>query len=214
MAGEPPGRGAVQTGSGEGVKAQLSAAGVDILGNGLQGSEVLDLLQGVTGLLQELGVDDDAEGLVAVADGLQLASLIVEVEVVGGQLLGDGAVRQVQGVVVPVFQAGQVADVVDGGSFGLGHLSGEGVGVGAGSSGDNLHGNAGLLGVELGQLLQGGVCLRLEVQVVNPTGAFRGGGFVAAALGGVVGACGGVCGRVGVTGRQAQNHNQRQQQCD
>src|SRR5699024_3219081 len=109
-----------------GVKAQFCAAGVDVLGNGLQGSEVLDLIQRVTCLLQELFVDDDAEGLVAVADGLQLASLVVEVKVVGGQLFGDGAVRQVQCVVVPVLQAGQVADVENGGGFGLAHLSGQG----------------------------------------------------------------------------------------
>ena len=42
---------------------------MDVIGNGLQGLEVGDLVQGVTGLLQQGLVDDDAEGLVAVADG-------------------------------------------------------------------------------------------------------------------------------------------------
>ena len=37
MAGEAPGGGAVQAGGGEGVKAQLGSAGVDVLGNSLQG---------------------------------------------------------------------------------------------------------------------------------------------------------------------------------
>ena len=53
MAGETPGGGAVQAGSGEGVEAQLGSAGVDVVGNGLQGSEVGDLLNGVAGLLQQ-----------------------------------------------------------------------------------------------------------------------------------------------------------------
>ena len=69
VAGEAPGGGAVQTGGGEGVEAQLGGAGVDVVGDGLQGLKVGDLVEGVAGLLQQSLVDDDAEGLVAVADG-------------------------------------------------------------------------------------------------------------------------------------------------
>ena len=50
MAGETPRGGAVQTGGGKGIEAQLSGAGVDVIGNGLQGLKVGDLVQRVTGL--------------------------------------------------------------------------------------------------------------------------------------------------------------------
>ena len=52
VAGEAPGRGAFQAGGGEGVEAQLSGAGVDVVSDGLQGREVLDLIQRVAGLVQ------------------------------------------------------------------------------------------------------------------------------------------------------------------
>ena len=45
VAGETPGGGAVQTGGGEGVEAQLIGAGVDVVGHGLQGGEVGDLVE-------------------------------------------------------------------------------------------------------------------------------------------------------------------------
>ena len=59
VAGESPGRGAVQTGGGEGVEAQLSSAGVDVFSNSLQGLEVGDVSQVVASLCQQSGVDDD-----------------------------------------------------------------------------------------------------------------------------------------------------------
>ena len=212
MAGETPGRGAVQAGSGEGVEAQFRGAGMDVVSDGLQGSEVLDLVNGVAGLFQQSLVDNDAVGFEAVADGLQLASLIVEVELVGGQLTGDSGAGQIQSVVVPVGQAGHIADVVDGGSLGLGHLSGQGVGIGAGSGGDDLDGDAGGLCVELGQLLHGAVGFGLEVQVVDA--ALSSGGSSLGGSGCCVGSGGSLSsGRGGRTaaGSQAQNHNQSQQ---
>ena len=186
---------------------------MDVVSDSLQGSEVLDLVDGVAGLLQQSLVDDDAVGLEAVADGLQLAGIVVEVELVGGQLTGDGGAGQIQSVLVPVLQAGLVADVVDGGSLGLGHLSGQGVGVGTGSGGDDLDGNAGGLGVELRQLLHGAVSLGLEVQVVDA--ALSGGGSglgSGCCLGGGSGGSlsGSGSGRT-AAGSQAQNHNQSQQ---
>ena len=168
----------------------------------------------MTGLLQQSLVDDDAVGLEAVANGLQLAGLIIEVELIGGQLVCDSGVSQIQGVLVPVVQAGQVADVEDGGSLSLGHLGGQGVGVGAGSGGDDLDGNAGGLGVQSGQLLHGGVGLGLEVQVVNTA---LSGGVIGSSLGGSSGGSGsggslGLCGgSVAAASSQTQHHDQSQQ---
>ena len=150
-------------------RSPVRSAGMDVVST-LQGVEVLDPSRELTSLFEELGVDDDAEGFVAVADGLQFASLIVEVEGVGVQLVGDGGAGQIQCVIVPVSKAGHVADVEDGGRFALAHLGGQGVGVGAGSSGNNLDGNAGLGGVVGSELLQRLVELRLEVQVVDLAG--------------------------------------------
>ena len=213
MTGEAPRRGAVQAGGGEGVEAQLSGAGVDVVSDGLQGREVLDLIQRVTGIGQQLGVDDDTEGLVAVAHGLQLTGLVVEVEVVGGQLAGESRSGQIQSVLIPVLQAGHVADVVDGGSAVLAHLSVQGVGVVAGSSGYDLDRHAGLLGVAGGQTLQSLVELGLEVQVVDGTGSGGrvglglGGGSVNLGFGGSLGLGSGL----GAAGGQTQNHNDDQQ---
>ena len=211
VAGETPGRGAVQTGSGECVKAQLCAASMDVVGNSLQGLKVGDLLQGVTSLLQQSGVDDEAEGLVAVAHSLQFAGFVVQVEVVGAQLTGQSGVGQIQGVFVPVLQAGHVADVENGGSLRLGHFGGQGVGVGTGSGGDNLDRHAGLLGVQSSQLLQSSVSFGLEVQVIHTAFA---GGSIGSSLGFTCGASSGR--RLGLgggtaAGSQTQNHDQSQQ---
>ena len=201
---------------------------MDIVSDSLQGVEVLDLVEGMTSLFEELGVDDDAEGFVAVADGLQFASLIVEVEGVGVQLIRDGGAGQIQCVIVPVSKAGHVADVEDGGRFALAHLGGQGVGVGAGSGSDDLDGNAGLGGVVGSELLQRLVELRLEVQVVDLAGrgsrSVVGSGVVGLGLGigGVRGGVvrglsrGGVRGLVrrGRAGHQAKHHHDSKKQCN
>ena len=176
MAGETPGGGAVQTGGGEGVEAQLTGAGVDVIGHGLQGGEVGDLVQGVTGLGQQGLVHDDAEGLIAVTDGQQLAVLAIEVEVVGGEFLGEVGVGEVIAILAPGLDGAGVAALEHGGgAVGLIHLDGESVVVLAGGGGDDLHGDTGLLGVLLGQILPGLVRLGLEVQVVDRAGGFRAG---------------------------------------
>ena len=169
MAGETPGGGAVHVGGGEGVEAQLCGAGVDILGNGLQTVKVLDLVHAVTGLLDEVGVDDDAVALVAVADGDQTAVRVIEVVGVGAQLLGDGGAGQIHGKLAPLLDAGLVADDEEGGRGALVHLGGERLAVAAGGGGDDLHGDTGLLGILGGQRLGGLIQLRLEVQPVNGT---------------------------------------------
>ena len=190
MAGETPGGRTVQAGSGEGIEAQGLGVGVDVVSHGLQGSKVLDLVDGVASLLQQVHVGDDAEGLIAVAHGLQSTLIVVQVKVVGGQLTGHGGAGQVQSVLVPVAQGFPVADDEQGGRLGLGHLSGQGLLIGAGSGGDNLHGDTGLGGVQRGDLLQRGVCFGLEVQVVDGAGLLS-----------------------GSHGAQAQNHHNSQEQC-
>ena len=157
------------------LSAQLIGAGVDVIGHGLQGGEVGDLVQGVTGLGQQGLVDDDAEGLVAVTNGQQLAVLAVEVEVIGGELVGEVGAGEVIAELAPGLDGASVAALEHGGGLGLIHLNGEGVVVLAGGGGDDLHGDAGLLGVLLGKLLPGGIGLGLEVQVVDRASGFRAG---------------------------------------
>ena len=208
MAGEAPGGGVVHVAGGEGVEAQLGGPGVDVLHHGLEGFKVLDVLHLVAGLLHQVGVDDDAVALVAVADGHQLAVLVIEVVGVGVQLVGDGGAGQVQGVVGPVAHAGLVAHVEDGGGLALAHLGVQGLAVGAGGGGDDLHRHAGLLGVHLGHVVEHLVGLRLEVE---PVDAALGLGVVVlhglAGLGAgraVVG--GGLAGLVALAGASSQQH--------
>ena len=104
----------------------------------------------------------------------------------------------------------------------------EGGVIGAGSSGDDLDGNAGLLGIGGGELLPSFVSFGLEVQVVDRTGRFgRGGLFRLGLSGGSLfgggrsrfglgrGGLFGLCGLgLGCAGSQAKNHHERQKHCD
>ena len=203
MAGEAPGGGVVHVAGGESVEAQGGGVGVDVLHHSLQGGEVLDLVHGVAGLLHQVGVDDDAVALVAVADGHQLAGLVIEVVGVGVQLVGDGGAGQVHGVVAPVSHAGGVADDEQGGRRVFIHLGGEGLLIGAGGGGDHLDGHTGLVGVGLGQVLGGLVQLGLEVQPVDPAGLAAGSSAAADISAG---------GSAAAAGQQGQGHGRAQGQ--
>ena len=204
MAGESPGGGTVQTGGGEGVEAQLRSAGVDVVGNGLQGLKVRDLVEAVAGLLQQRLVDDDAERLVAVADGDELVA-VIQVEVVGGELLDKVGVLQIQRVFAPGLDGALVADLEHGGSGVLIHFRGQGVVVFAGRGGDDLNGHAGLLGVGLGKILPGLVGFGLEVQVID----------LAVRRGLHIGGLAGIIGLVAaLAGREDEDHDKRQCECD
>ena len=220
MAGESPRGGAVQSCGGEGIEAQLTGTGVDVIGDLLQGLEIGDVGQFVTGLLQQSLVDDNAESLIAVANGNNLTGIIVQVKGIGGHFLVHVGIPQVQAVVAPGLHSALVANLEQGRSGGLVHLGGEGVVVGAGSGSHNRDLHAGLFGIQLGQILPGLVSFGLEVQVVH--GAGSGCGRLGSLGGGLssLGVCGfGVAGGSGVggltcTGGEAQDHNRCQQQCD
>ena len=166
----------------------------------------------MTGLLQKSLVDDDAEALVAVADGVGEAVLIGEVEGVSGHLIPNVGVGEVVAVLAPSINGALVANLEHGGSLALVHLGGEGLLIGAGGGGDYLHGNAGLLGVGGGNLLPCLICLGLEVEVVN--GALRAacsGGLFCGSLGFFGG---GVVRRLRAAGAQRKHHYQSQKQCN
>ncbi len=120
---------------------------MDIVCNCLERVKIVYLVDAVTGLLQKSLVYDDAEALVAVADGVGEAVLIGEVEGVSGHLIPNVGVGEVVAVLAPSINGALVANLEHGGSLALVHLGGEGLLIGAGGGGDYLHGNAGLLGV-------------------------------------------------------------------
>ena len=164
---------------------------MDVLGHGLQGLEVGDVAQLIAGFLQQGLVDDDTKGLIAVTNSLGSA-ILNQVEVAGGHLVQHLGAGEIQAVVAPVQQGLGIAALEQGGSLALAHLSGQGGVVLAGGGGDDLDLNAGLLGVQLGQILPGLVSLGLEVQIIDLAGsggcgvAIRGsrGGLSLAAAGG------------------------------
>ena len=143
---------------------------MDVIGNGLQGLEVGDLVQGVAGLLQQSLVDNDAEGLIAVTDGHGLAVGVLQIEVMGGHLVVHVGAFQIVAELTVAVDSAQVAHLEHGGSGVLIHLGGQGGVVLAGSGGDDLDGHAGLRGVSGGQGLPGGIGLRLKVQIVHTAG--------------------------------------------
>ena len=174
----PVGR-AIHTGGGEcTIDAQLSLAGLNVVGDLLQVSEALDVVLRVTGGSQQLLVVDDAVGLDDVGDAGDGVA-VLQGEGVAGQLTVQLAAGQVVAVILPVCQTHRAVDLEQGGSFALLHLAHQGGLVLAGSCGHDGDRHAGLLGVLSGQILPILILLRLEVQVVDLTGSSgsgRGGG--------------------------------------
>ena len=227
MAGEAPAGVRTHGRRGESVEAELGSARVDVFGNGLQGLEVGDVGDVITGVLQKLLVDDDAVALVAVADGAELAILVIEVVSVGGQLVCNRGAGQIVAVVAPGGDGCLVADDEQRGHLALIHLGGQGLVVRAGSGSHDRDGNTGLLGVHGGDLLQHFVGFRLEVQPVDGAGSCRSGFFGSflcrscflglgffGGRGGLGGLRGGLGGSRRCASHQTQRQNQRQEQCD
>ena len=166
----PVGR-TVHAGGGEStIDAQLSLAGLDVVGDLLQVIEALDVVLSVAGGGQQFLVVDDAVGLDDVSDtGNGVA--VLQCEGVAGQLAVDIAAGQVKAVVLPVCQTHRAVDLEQGRSLALLHLAHQGGLILAGSGGHDGDRHAGLLGVGSSQILPGLILLGLEVQVVDLAGS-------------------------------------------
>ena len=114
---------------------------MDIIGHLLQRLEVGDVGDLITGLLQQSLVDDDAIGLIAVADGHGLAVGILQVEVLGGHFLHDvGVIQRIAEIAIGVDGA-LIAHLEHGGRSGLVQLGGQHGVILAGGGGDDLDRN-------------------------------------------------------------------------
>ena len=186
----PVGR-TVHAGGGEcTIDAQLSLAGLDVVGDLLQVIEALDVVLSVAGGGQQLLVVDDAVGLNDVSDtGNGVA--VLQCEGVAGQLAVDIAAGQVKAVVLPVCQTHRAVDLEQGRSLALLHLAHQGGLILAGSGGHDGDRHAGLLGVGSSQVLPGLILLGLEVQVVDLAGSCGSGRSCGRTGGGSSGAAGG-----------------------
>src|SRR5699024_5692567 len=106
----------IHTGGGEGtLDAQLVLAGLDVIGDLLQGLEVGDVLGGVAGLFQQRLVVDDAVGLNDVGNGGN-AVAVLQCEGVAGQVGVQFGAGQVVAVILPVGQTDGAVDLEQGGS--------------------------------------------------------------------------------------------------
>ena len=186
----PVGR-TVHAGGGEStIDAQLSLAGLDVVGDLLQVIEALDVVLSVAGGGQQFLVVDDAVGLDDVSDtGNGVA--VLQCEGVAGQLAVDIAAGQVKAVVLPVCQTHRAVDLEQGRSFALLHLAHQGGLILAGSGGHDGDRHAGLLGVGSSQILPSLILLGLEVQVVDLAGSCGSGRSCGRTGGGSSGAAGG-----------------------
>ena len=212
MAGEPPGGGAVKAGGAEGVKSQLCGAGVYIVCNGLQRSEVLYLVNGMASLLQQGLVGDDAIGFEAVRYGDDAALGVLQGIVFRGELVIYGGVGQIIAVLTPGGNAALVA-LEQRGGLALVHLGGQSGLIFAGSSGNDLYGYSGELGVLLSQLLPSGVGFGLEVEIIDGTGCSGLlGGLLRGRRSAFLGGFSLVCSRCR-TGCHREYHSNSQQQC-
>ena len=171
MASHAPGRGVIEVGGSEGVKTEGGGVLVDVLDDSLQGVEVLDVINAVTGLLNQVCVHDDAIGLIAEAGADQTTIGILVGVVGGGEGLLDIGAGEVHGAGTPLLDAGGGANVEQRGGVSLVHLGGHGLLVGAGRGSLNLDLNVGvLLHVGLGEGLGGLIKLGLEVEPVDVAG--------------------------------------------
>ena len=164
---EAPVRRTVHASGGEStVHAQLSLTSLNVISDLLQVGKALDVLLLVTGSGQQFLVVDDAVGLNDVCNaGNSIA--VLQCKGIAGQLAVQLAAGQVVAVILPVCQTNRAVHLEQGGSLALLHLAHQGGLVLAGSSGDNGHRHAGLLGVLSGQILPILILLGLEVQVVD-----------------------------------------------
>ena len=175
---EAPVRAGIHAGGGEGAQhAQFVLPGLNVVSDGLQGREVVDLgsvldngaiQRAVLG--QQVLVVDQAVGLDDVGQTQHL-TVLLQGEVVALELLVDLGIAQVQAVVAPGLQTHRAVHLKQGRRFGLFDLGAQGVFIGAGGGGHNGHGHTGLLGVHLGQSFPLFSLLGLEVQIVNRAGS-------------------------------------------
>ena len=164
---ETPVRRAIHAGGGESaIDAQLSLAGLNVIGDLLQIVKALDIVLRVTGGGQQFLVVDDAVGLDDVCDAGNGVA-VLQGEGVAGQLAVQLAAGQVVAVVLPVGQTHRTVDLEQGGSLALLHLAHQGGLVLAGSSSHDGDGHAGLFGVNLSQILPSLILFGLEVQEVD-----------------------------------------------
>ena len=176
MSLESPVGGSVHAGRSKcALDAQLVLAGLDIIRDLLQIVKALDVVQLVACLFQKADVGDDAIGLDDIGDAVDRIP-VLELESIGGQVADNIGAGQVIAVILPVGQADRAVDLEHGRRIRLGHLTHQGGLILTGGRRDDCHRNTGLLCVDLGQILPGCICFRLEVQIIDM-------------------ACAGICGR-------------------
>ncbi len=143
---------------------------VDVVSDSLQGVEAVDLIDGGDNgvvhravVLEDGLVVDDAEALIAVCNGGNLA-VVLDCQGLVGQMIVEGRILQIVGVVIPGLGIGCRADVEDGRCIiALCHLGLEGRVVLSVCCGQDIDLDAGLIRVGLCQILPGLIGLRLEV---------------------------------------------------
>ena len=95
---------------------------MNIICNGFQGFEVGDLIQAVACCFQKFFVDDDAEALIAVTDGAELAVSVIQIVCVGLSFFCNRGSCQIIAVVSPCLDACLIAYDKQGRSRGLVHF--------------------------------------------------------------------------------------------
>ena len=189
---------------------------MDVFHDGFEGGKVGNFGERVTGLLKQGGVDDDAEALIAVTKASHFAGFFEEVEVIGGLLGVDFRAGKVIEEVTPGVESCFVAALEQRRrGCALVHLGGQGLGIGAGGSGDDGDRHAGHFGILRGERLPCGIGFRLEVEIVYLAvsgrhlrgRSFRGGGcgFCCGFL-----RSGGGCGGGACKARKRHHGNQNQ----
>ena len=172
---ETPVGAGIETGGGErALDTKLVLLSLDVISHGLQGIEVVDVIDaldlGAVGgdvLGQQILVVDQAISLHGVRNTDDLIP-ILEGDILVDELLVRLSVGHVISVGLPVLVADRTVDLEQGRGLGLGDLGLQSLLVCAGSSGLDLDLNTSFLGVILGQLLPFVIGFRLEVQVSTP----------------------------------------------
>ena len=155
---ETPVGAGIEASGGEGaLDAELVLLGLHVVGDGLQGVEVVDVVDaldlGTIGgdvLVEDVLVVDQAVGFHNVRHADDLVA-VLQRHILVDELVVRLGILHIGGVALPVLVANRAVDLEQGRGFGLCDLGLQRLLVGAGGCGLNLDLDAGLLGVFLGQ---------------------------------------------------------------
>lgn len=156
------------------LRPEIRLLGLDVIGNFLQFCEGVDFVGRfdlcavhLRIFLQDGFVVDDSVGLDHICDALDRALVVLQFKILGGKVLVQIAVLQIQAVILPGSKSDRTVDLEQCRCVALGHFRFQCLLIGSGCRRRHRYGNARLVRVGLGKCHPLVCLLRFEVEVIN-----------------------------------------------